>query len=347
MQTSLPQDSRVTALQQWLQPLQTKYDLHLNTLSTASADASFRRYFRLQAGNRSLIVMDAPAPQEDVATFVHIDHLLAASAVNVPQILEQDVDQGFLLLNDLGDMTYYARLQQAISHQELQKLYREAIDALVHMQQADASSLGHYDAERMRSELDLFETWYVQQHCQEQLSEAEQKSLYALYDQLVTEISQEATVFMHRDFHSPNLMIYEGPEGNNPAVIDFQDALQGPISYDIVSLIMDARTTWQEAQQLDWAIRYWQKAKQAGLPIPEDFAVFHAQYERMSLQRNLRILGVFARLAIRDHKPHYLAHMPRVQKYVRQVIQRYQRYAPLLKIFNRLENVQTTSGYTF
>jgi hypothetical protein len=152
-------------------------------------------------------------------------------------------------------------------------------------------------------------------------------------------------VLVHRDFHSPNLMLT--PPATNPGVIDYQDALAGPISYDIASLVTDARTTWDEAQQLDWAIRYWEKARASGLPVPADFADFHRQYEWISLQRNLRIMGVFSRLSLRDGKHHYLDHMPRVSGYVRQVAARYSAFRPLIRLLDRLQNVQAQQGYTF
>ncbi|XOT96954.1 aminoglycoside phosphotransferase family protein, partial [Alcaligenes pakistanensis] len=165
------------------------------------------------------------------------------------------------------------------------------------------------------------------------------------FAQLVQANVQSATVLVHRDFHSPNLMM-PLPGQTEPGVIDYQDALAGPITYDIASLVMDARVTWTEEQQLDWAIRYWQAAMEAGLDVPADFAIFHQQYEWMGLQRNLRILGVFARLSLRDGKHHYLDHMPRLLGYVHQVASRYECFNALLRLLNRLEGRQTILGMT-
>jgi len=163
----------------------------------------------------------------------------------------------------------------------------------------------------------------------------------------VRQAAMQPRVLVHRDYHSPNLMLGPGGPDFEPGVIDFQDALHGPLSYDIASLVMDARTSWDEPQQLDWAIRYWEYARTAGLPVPADFAEFHRQYEWMSLQRNLRILGVFARLSHRDGKHHYLDHMPRVQRYVRQVAERYQVFHPLVRLLDTVEKVSFTDGYSF
>ena len=169
-----------------------------------------------------------------------------------------------------------------------------------------------------------------------------------IFEDLARAMAAEARVLVHRDLHSPNLMVCTDPAiGPNPGVIDFQDALEGPISYDIASLVLDARTTWDEPQQLDWAIRYWEKARAARLPVPDDFAQFHRQYEWTSLQRNLRILGVFARLNLRDDKPGYLAHIPRVLQYVRQVAGRYNHFAPITKLLDRLEGVEVQTRLTF
>lgn len=341
-------DVRIDLLKNWLRTFQEQYQMQLDSLRPASSDASFRRYFRVDTNAQPLIVMDAPPSHEDCVPFINIADKLRAVGLNTPKILEQNLTDGFLLLNDLGNQTYYQRLQSPIEDKELQQLYRDAIVAMVEMQKADASDLPVYNQERLRAELGLFDEWYVQQYHQTQLSDKEREQLNQVFDLLVTHNDKQAKVFVHRDYHSPNLMVCDPAiHGKNPGVIDFQDAVLGPISYDVVSLVMDARTTWEEPQQLDWAIRYWEKARAAGLPVPSDFADFHVDYEFMGLQRNLRILGVFARLAIRDNKKHYLDHMPRVNKYVRQVANRYLVFKPLLRILDRLDNIETKAGYTF
>lgn len=341
-------DVRLDLLKNWLHSLQNNYQLKLDTLRPASSDASFRRYFRIDTHDGTLIIMDAPPAHEDCKPFIDIAHRLSAVGLNTPRILEQDLEKGFLILNDLGNLTYYQRLQSEISDKELQSIYRDALAAMVDMQKADTTGLPIYDKPRLLTELGLFNEWYVQQYHQTTLSDKEKTQLDAIFELLVQHNDKQAKVFVHRDYHSPNLMLcHPTLHGKNPGVIDFQDAVLGPISYDVVSLVMDARTTWEEPQQLDWAIRYWEMARAANLPVPADFADFHVDYEYMGLQRNLRILGVFARLAIRDNKKHYLDHMPRVNGYVRQVANRYIAFKPLLNILDRLENIDTKVGYTF
>ncbi|HWK60679.1 MAG TPA: phosphotransferase [Eoetvoesiella sp.] len=341
-------DPRLTTLTHWLTGLASRHGLDLGTLQPASSDASFRRYFRLQGARGTVIVMDAPPEHEDCRPFLHVTGLLKDVGLNVPGILEQDVEQGLLLLTDLGPSTYYQAIQKGLDDTALQTLYRDAIRALVAMQQAPAATLPAYDAKRLKQELSLFPEWYALRHCQAQLDGRETAMLEKTFETLVQDNARQPVVLVHRDFHSPNLMVCDRPEyGPNPGVIDYQDALAGPLTYDIASLVMDARTTWEEPQQLDWAIRYWEAARSAGLPIAPDFADFHRAYEWMSLQRNLRILGVFARLSHRDHKHHYLDHMPRVNAYVRQVASRYGVFTPLLRLLDKLDNRQVSVGYTF
>jgi aminoglycoside/choline kinase family phosphotransferase len=276
---------------------------------------------------------------------LHVSTLLAQADLNVPAILAQDLPQGFLLLSDLGEQTYYQAIQSGLDDTRLQKLYRATIAALVRMQHAATTGLPAYDADRLAQELAVFPEWYAQRHCKATLTDAESQVLQETFAALIADNIKQPTVLVHRDFHSPNLMV--GMDDDNPGIIDYQDALIGPLSYDIASLVMDARTTWEEPQQLDWAIRYWEAARAAGLPVPGDFADFHRAYEWMSLQRNLRILGVFARLSYRDDKHHYLDHIPRVNTYVRQVAGRYSVFRPLLRLLDKLENRQITTGYTF
>lgn len=342
------QDPRFTLLLQWLKSLPADLGLDTDSLAPASSDASFRRYFRLSATQGTLVVMDAPPPHEDCRPFIDVDDRLLAVGLNVPRILAQNVEQGFLLLSDLGPTTYYARIQQGIDDSTLQALYRDALAALVQMQTANYQGLPAYDAQRLKTELSLFPEWYADKHCQSPLDATTMQALNTVFDTLVEHNVKQPVVLVHRDFHSPNLMVCERPEhGPNPGVLDFQDAVAGPITYDLASLVVDARTTWEEQQQLDWAIRYWELARKKGLPVPTDFADFHRDYEWMGLQRNLRILGVFARLHHRDGKAAYLAHMPRVNQYVRQVANRYIAFKPLLRILDKLDGVQAKAGYTF
>lgn len=341
-------DTRLALVQSWLAPLAEKYGMRVDSLRPASSDASFRRYFRVDTERGSLVIMDAPPAHEDCRPFLDIARRLDTAGLNVPKILEENIDNGLLLLSDLGNDTYYQRIVAGIDDAPLQEYYRDALRALVLMQKVPADDLPAYDSTRLREELALFPHWYIARHCNTVLSEKEQSALDAIFDQLTAHNAKQSSCFVHRDFHSPNLMINDHPEtGRGPGIIDFQDAVRGPVSYDLVSLVMDARTTWEEPQQLDWAIRYWEMARQEGIPVPADFADFHVDYEWMGLQRNLRILGVFARLSIRDGKPHYQQHMPRVNAYVRQVAARYIAFRPLLRLLDRLDNIETKVGYTF
>lgn len=350
MSPTAPQepDTRLALLNQWLQQHANAFGLDIDTMRPASSDASFRRYFRLRARNGTVVVMDAPPPHEDCRPFIHVAGLLRDARLNVPDILAQDPEQGFLLLSDLGATTYYEKIQAGMDDASLQKIYREALRALVVMQQAGTTGLPAYDQQRLLDELALFPQWYATRHCQYTLDAGDIDTLQQVFELLAKDNASQPSVFVHRDFHSPNFMLCEDPRcGPNPGIIDFQDALRGPLTYDLASLVMDARTTWEEPQQLDWAIRYWEAARAAKLPVPADFADLHRSYEWMSLQRNLRILGVFSRLSHRDGKHHYLDHMPRVQTYVRQVATRYLAFRPLLRLLDKIENRRITVGYSF
>ena len=342
-------DLRLDALHRWLAPHAQSLGLQTDSLTPVSGDASFRRYFRIRATQGTLIIMDAPPPHEDCAPFVRIAGLLSAGGLRVPEILAQDLDQGFLLLTDLGEKTFYEALRDGLAQDEpaLQRHYRAALRALVALQQCPADGLPRYDEARFLEELAVFPQWYLETHLHYTPDAATQAALADIFAQLAARAAAQPRVLVHRDFHSPNLMLGTETEAPVPGIIDFQDALDGPISYDIASLALDARTTWDESRQLDWAIRYWEYARAAGLPVPDDFAVFHVDYEWMGLQRNLRILGVFARLSHRDGKHHYLDHIPRVQAYVRQVASRYTLFRPLLRVLDQAEQLPQTDGYSF
>jgi aminoglycoside/choline kinase family phosphotransferase len=341
-------DHRLDQLRHWLRGLPATLALDVDTLRPASSDASFRRYFRLDAGQDTAIVMDAPPPHEDTRPFLHVGDLLRQAGLNVPAVLAQDPDQGLLLLSDLGPHTYYQAIQSGMDDVRLQSLYRDALAALVRLQQASTQGLAAYDRDSLMAELDLFPTWYVARHHGVDLDDTTRQSLQGMFALLSDANGAQPRVLVHRDFHSPNLMVCEETRyGSNPGIIDYQDALAGPLTYDLASLVMDARTTWEETQQLDWAIRYWEMARAAGLPVDTDFGVFHRTYEWMGLQRNLRILGVFARLHHRDGKAGYLGHIPRVNAYVRQVAGRYSVFGPLMRLLDKLDDRQASVGYTF
>ncbi|OVZ57586.1 aminoglycoside phosphotransferase [Pigmentiphaga sp. NML080357] len=345
-------DPRLTRLAAWISGLPPELELDPASLQPASSDASFRRYFRLGMGAGTAVVMDAPPDKEDCRPFLHVAGLLRDAGVHVPQVLAQDPAQGFLLLSDLGRTTYVDYLRGQPTPHDTHRIYMDALASLVKLQQSATTGLVHYDKGRLATELELFPDWYAARYRDLPLDASDRDALNAVFDTLIDANLAQPFVLVHRDFHSPNLMVTDlpadGPNyGPNPGVIDFQDAVVGPITYDLASVLTDARTTWDEAQQLDWGIRYWEMARKAGLPVPGDFAEFHRAYEWMGLQRNLRILGVFARLAHRDGKRHYLDHMPRVNTYVRQVAGRYLAFKPLMKLLDKLDGRQAATGYTF
>uniref|UniRef100_UPI0033407963 aminoglycoside phosphotransferase family protein n=1 Tax=Castellaniella defragrans TaxID=75697 RepID=UPI0033407963 len=347
MQNPTSPDPRLDSLTQWLRALPADLGLEPDSLAPVSGDASFRRYFRVDSRDGTRIVMDAPPPHEDCGPFVRIARQLAAAGLTVPTIFAHDRAQGFLLLSDLGRQTYYEAVQAGMDPAILQRRYRAVLRDLARMQGIACDGLPVYDEARLLDELALFPQWYLETHQGLAPDAGRQAILQSVFATLAENLARQPRVFVHRDFHSPNLMINETDPDAAPGIIDFQDAVCGPISYDIASLVMDARTTWDEPQQLDWAIRYWEAARAASLPVPADFAEFHQQYEWMSLQRNLRILGVFARLSHRDGKHWYLDHMPRVRAYVRQVAGRYGVFHPLLRILDQAEQVQAADGYSF
>ncbi len=336
----MPTDLRLTNLKLWLASLPA--DIRIDSLRAASADASFRRYFRVDLGDgSSAIVMDAPPPQEDVRPFIAVAELFGATGVSVPSVLAQDVEQGFLLLGDLGATTY---LQQ-LNADTAPALYLDAIDALVHIQMhSQPGVLPDYDRALLQRELMLFPDWYVAKHVGVTLSEAQHKALTGVFDALLANNLAQPQVYVHRDYHARNLMVL--PVGN-PGILDFQDAVYGPITYDLVSLLRDAYIEWDEEQVLDWAIRYWERAKRAGLPVNPDIDAFYRDFEFMGLQRHLKVLGIFARLYHRDGKDAYLKDLPLVLRYTRKVAGRYKVLAPLIVLLDELEDKAPSVGYTF
>ncbi len=342
-------DPRRRELQQWLGTLPPALGLDPQSLRPASADASFRRYFRLTAGASTAIAMDAPPPQENCRPFVHVAQLMQQAGLNVPRILAQDLDRGYLLLSDLGSVSYLQALQRTVGEGEGQgadvdALFRDAIDALIRWQLASRpDTLPPYDAALLTRELNLYPDWYVARHLGRELSSAQRQVLDEGFRRIVEACLAQPSVYVHRDFMPRNLMV----DTPNPGVLDFQDAVYGPITYDVVSLMRDAFISWEESRVLDWTIRYWEQARRAGLPVGEDFAEFWRAFEGMGLQRHLKVLGIFARINYRDGKPHYLRDTPRFVKYARDVLLRYVALAPLARLFDDIEGVQTRAGYTF
>jgi len=275
-------------------------------------------------------VMDAPPDKEDCRPFVHVAGLLRAAGVHAPEIFAQDLAAGFLLLGDLGDATYL----QALDAQNAARLFADASDALIRWQLATRpGELPPYDAALLRREMNLFPEWYVAKHLKKELNEKQRSSLENIFALLVKSALAQPAVYVHRDYMPRNLMVCEP----NPGVLDFQDAVLGPISYDVVSLFRDAFVSWQEEQVLDWTARYWEKAKKASLPVHADFAEFWQAFEWMGLQRHLKVLGIFARINYRDGKPKYLQDTPRFLAYARAVTRRYGALAPLGRLLDELE----------
>lgn len=324
-------DNRLAQINQWLISLQDQWGLELNSLKPASADASFRRYFRINSSNSkypSLIVMDAPPDKEALSPFILVAELLKNADLNVPIVLEKNLGDGFLLLTDLGSETYLSHLNAKNAKQ----LYREANQALIKMQlQSRPGVLPLYDDATLQREMDLFDEWYLKKHHQIILSTNEQNELQTIFGLIKENNLAQSQVYVHRDYHSRNLML---TSTNNPGILDFQDALYGPITYDAVSLFRDAYIEWPEEEVIDFLIDYWEQARLAKLKVPADFSDFYRDFDWMGLQRHLKVLGIFARLYHRDGKANYLQDIPLVLKYVRTVANRYACFKPLLRILD-------------
>jgi len=287
-----------------------------------------------------MIAMDAPPPREDCRPFVHVAMLMAAAGLHVPTVLASDLESGFLLLSDLGNATYLS----AINEQNADKLFGDATEALVLWQLASRDDvLPPYDEALLRRELDLFPEWYIGRHLGVNLSAAQQDALQSVFAAILASNLAQPRVYVHRDYMPRNLMISDP----NPGVLDFQDAVHGPISYDVASLFKDAFISWEEGRVLDWTVRYWERARKAGLPVNTDFGEFYRDFEWMGLQRHLKVLGIFARICHRDGKPHYVKDTPRFLRYVREVAQRYAALSPLLQLLDQIEERVPAVGYTF
>lgn len=311
------------------------------TLAPASADASFRRYFRATFAGRTLIVMDAPPQHEDCRPFLHIAKLFEEAGTHVPHVYAQDLQQGFLLLSDLGNTTY---LQALCGGGAAHELYGAATDALIKIQLASRDNeLPHYDEALLLREMRLFPEWYIARHLNITLTDKQHGKLEEIFARIIANNLAQPRVYVHRDYHSRNLMVSEP----NPGILDFQDAVYGPITYDLASLFKDAYIHWEEKETLDWLIRYWEKARKAGLPVANDFSGFYRDYEWMGVQRHLKVLGIFARLYHRDGKDGYLKDLPLVMAYLRAACARYIDLKPLLNLLDELEPRDNTVGYTF
>lgn len=361
---------RFHAFTAWLTTLAGRYALDVNTVRHASADAGFRRYLRVdtirsEAANHaaddaaSYIIMDAPPQHGDCAAFVRVAALLQQADIPAASVLEWDKANGFMLLPDLGTHTLLQSLQEKSFTEEQgiscpknsgdaamrHDAYLHAIDLLISWQLASKPDvLPAYDADLLQRELSLFADWYVARHRQYVLKDSERLLLQQTFQTLVQHNLQAASVFVHRDYMPRNLMVRPG---GSLAVLDFQDAVYGPITYDIASLLRDAFISWEEEFVLDMAVRYWERARYFGLPAEPDFGTFYRQIEWMGLQRHLKIAGIFARLSLRDGKPKYLEDTPRFMQYIRNTVQRYAELRPLLRLLDNIEDtpVQTVCSF--
>lgn len=311
----------------------------------ASADASFRRYFRLSLPDGTTrILMDAPPEHEDCRPFIKVAALLAKAGLAAPRVLDQDLEQGFLLLTDLGRIGYLEALHADLSLADT--LIRPVLDTLVRWQQASsAATLPSYDAALLRRELELFPEWFIGRHLGVTLDDNEKLLLERSFKYLINSALNQPKVYVHRDFMPRNLMLVESEQALTPAIIDFQDAVYGPITYDVVSLFRDAFISWDEEQEIDWVVRYWEKARAAGLPVRADFGDFWREYELMGLQRHLKVLGIFCRLKYRDGKDKYIEDLPRFMRYAKKTAGRYLPLKPLLNLLDKLDGQTEQIGY--
>lgn len=330
--------TRLEALAHWLE---TECRMTSVTLTPASSDASFRRYFRIYQGDQSYIVMDAPPEQEDCTSFIHVGQLLRSGGLHAPELFAHDVSQGFLLLEDLGATTYL----EALKTQEADPLYRKALSSLCAMQgiQVDSSHpIPIYDKTRLQNEMELCPVWYFDKHLGRPLNAENQ----AIWEQATAAILEnclsQGQVFVHRDFHSRNLMDC----APGPGILDFQDAVIGPITYDLVSLLRDAYVEFTEEQQLDWLIRWWEQARREGLPVAADVGEAYRNFEWMGIQRHLKVLGIFARLHYRDGKSAYLESIPLVLRYTQKACERYAELRPLSRLLAASHD-QLSEGLSF
>ena len=345
-----PEDSRRILAEQWLHQqasalAEVGWFVDPASLTAASSDASFRRYFRIRGEkskkSMSLILMDAPPDKESIGPFIKIATLLRQAGVNAPNIWRHDASQGFLLCDDFGATTYAAAIEsRRRDATACTPLYRDAHQALVSFQHfslqqpsaSEVAGLAAYDRNKMLQEMQLFDQWFLVHHRPIALSASDREMLVKTYDLILDVCQAQPVTLVHRDYHSRNLML---TEHLNPGILDFQDAVLGPISYDLVSLLRDAYIEWPEEVQLDWAIDYWERARKAKLPIAQDFSDFWRDFEWMGLQRQLKVLGIFCRLNVRDGKPNYLNDMPRVHRAAISTSRRYQGLGPLAKLLER------------
>jgi aminoglycoside/choline kinase family phosphotransferase len=334
----------------WLSQLAPEQGLDPGSIRLASADASFRRYFRIDAPDGTRVIMDAPPDKEDCRPFVKVAGLMAEAGLNAPRVLAWDEASGFMLLSDLGQRTLMQCMDEQAGVANL-PWFKQALDVLLPWQGASRPDvLPAYDQAVLRRELALFPDWYVARHRGLTLSEPQQQTLSDAFDLIVHRNLAAPQVYVHRDFMPRNLMVSD--DGQGPlGVLDFQDALYGPVTYDIASLMRDAFVSWDEELVLDVSIRYWERARKTGLldfeDWSQDFGAFYRAVEWMGLQRHLKVAGIFARLTLRDGKAKYLADAPRFIAYIRATAARYRELLPLLRLIDQIEGTTPAMGIAF
>jgi aminoglycoside/choline kinase family phosphotransferase len=348
---------RAEVFRGWLAGIAAGHHLLPDTVRLASADASFRRYFRVDTTRPAAptrIVMDAPPDKENSDPFVQVAKLMAEAGVTAPQVLEWDRPNGFLLLDDLGRETMLDVIDPA--HADASRpLYDQAIDALIRWQLSSKPGvLPPYDRALLERELALFPEWYIGRHRGVAIEGKLKERLERSFKLIVESNLASPSVYVHRDFMPRNLMIGVAPtpgtgvsSGTALGVLDFQDAVYGPITYDIASLMRDAFLSWDEEFVLDITVRYWVAARKAGLPVDPDFGAFYRAVEWMGLQRHLKVAGIFARLTLRDGKPRYLADTPRFIAYIRSTASRYMELTPLLRVIDEVEGSTAVTGFAY
>jgi aminoglycoside/choline kinase family phosphotransferase len=294
-------------------------------IAPASADASFRRYFRVTRDADSYIVMDAPPDKEDSAPFLKVARMLAALNLNVPIVLARDMARGFLLLSDLGSRQY---LDELSSPEAADRLYADALTALRTMQTADAAisrDLPRYDRAMLMREMELLPEWFLHHHLRTSIDGQERSMLNALFENLAQAAASQPVSFVHRDYHSRNLLV---TAHDNPGILDFQDAVWGPVTYDLASLLKDCYIAWPPARVRAWVMEYRERLLEDGFELSADPSKFMRWFDLIGLQRHIKVLGIFARLFYRDGKPQYLKDLPRVLSYARDTASSYAETAP-------------------
>jgi len=323
-------NARQTQLQDWLTTL---FGSRAVNLRPASNDASFRRYFRLEVDSDSYVVMDAPPDKEDTTPFLRIARRFYEIGLNVPRIVETDTENGFLVMTDLGTRDYLSNLE----HETVERLYGDALAALVVLQTATLAEpdfLPDYSEALLRQEMELFRDWYLGKHLSVSLSAGQHAVLDDVFSVLVQSARAQPRVWVHRDYHSRNLMV---TKKNNPGILDFQDAVLGPVTYDLVSLLRDCYVRWPRAQVQEWVAGYHRLSQHSGVPVCDDEQQFLGWFDRMGVQRHLKACGIFARLCHRDGKAGYLDDIPRTLGYIMQVCHAIPELLPLAQLIEECE----------